>query len=348
MGGYAEVVSSMEYDLAIRIGVPPTRVVLNGPYKSEADLKKALVAGSIVNLDSYYEVALVEKIAQRAPKRNITVGLRCNFDIGTAQVSRFGFDVEGEELQCALERLTRLENCCVGGLHCHFTTPHRSLETYARRTTKMLELLALYFGDDRPKFLDLGGGFFGKMSPDIQRQFDVPVPTYAEYAAAIATQVARVFPDDAGPELILEPGIAITGDVMRFAAKIIDIKTVRSRTTALASGSVHNVKPTLHKKNLPMRVFSNSTDRRPRKARGTIDIVGYTCLEHDCLYEAYDGSIAVGDYLLFENVGAYVIVFKPPFIRPCPAIIAHNHSLTEFEVVKRWEQGSDVFSTYSF
>ena len=33
-GGFAEVVSEMEYDLAIKIGVNPQNIIVNGPYKN--------------------------------------------------------------------------------------------------------------------------------------------------------------------------------------------------------------------------------------------------------------------------------------------------------------------------
>ena len=46
LGGYAEVVSAMEYDVALRVGVDPGRIIFNGPYKSEHDLERALLAGS--------------------------------------------------------------------------------------------------------------------------------------------------------------------------------------------------------------------------------------------------------------------------------------------------------------
>ncbi len=348
MGGYAEVVSSMEYDLALRVGVLPQGIIFNGPYKCEVDIEKALLAGSIVNLDSSYEVALVEAIAQRSPEHTMTVGLRCNFDIGTEKVSRFGFDVEGEKFKSAFEALGRLKNCRVGGLHCHFSTQHRSVESFALRTRRMLELSAFYFKDNCPQFIDLGGGFLGKMHPHLQEQFSFPVPAYQEYAAAIATQVAKAFPDDSGPELILEPGIAITANIMQFVARVIDIKTVRSRTVALASGSIHNIKPTLHEKNLPMRVFSENTDQKLERTLGMVDIVGYTCMEHDCLYKGYEGPISVGDYVVFDSVGAYTIVMKPPFIHPCPVMLAYDSALREFEVIKRQEKDSDVFSTYIF
>jgi diaminopimelate decarboxylase len=346
MGGYAEVVSGMEYDLALRVGVPPQRIIFNGPYKREAEIAKALLEGSIVNLDSQYEVSIVDAIAQRAPERTITVGVRCNFDIGAESISRFGFDVEGKGLQTVFETLRRLENCRVGGLQCHFLTPQKSVESYARLARKMLELSALYFENDHPQFIDLGGGFFSRMSLDLRNQFSFHVPTYEEYAQAIAPQFADIFPDDSGPELILEPGIAITADVMKFVAKVIDIKQIRSRTIALVSGSVYNIKPTLNDKNLPIHVLSGAT--RSKRNNGPADIVGYTCMEHDCLYKGYEGPLATGDYVVFENVGAYTIVLKPPFILPCPAILAYDANSEEFELVKRQERFSDIFSSYVF
>jgi diaminopimelate decarboxylase len=337
----------MEYDLALKVGVMPQRIIFNGPYKSESDIEKALLAGSVVNLDSFYEVMIVEAIAQRMPECTINVGLRCNFDIGTENISRFGFDVEGAELKCAFEILSNIENCRINGLHCHFSTGHRSVESYALRTKKMLELSAFYFGGNHPRFVNLGGGYFSKMDLDYQKQFPFPIPTYQEYAVAIAGQFSEIFHNDSRPELIVEPGSALTANIMDFVAKVIDIKTVRSRTIALTSGSIHNIKPTLHNKNLPMQVINN-TELNSKEISETIDIVGYTCMEHDCLYRGYHGSISAGDYAIFNNVGAYTIVMKPPFIRPSPSIIAYDPATRKFEMIKRQETFTDVFSTYIF
>ena len=54
------------------------------------------------------------------------------------------------------------------------------------------------------------------------------------------------------------------------------------------------------------------------------------------------------DYVVFENVGAYTLVLKPPFIRPCPAVLAWDPESKAFEVIKRQEELSDVFTTYVF
>lgn len=346
LGGYAEVVSGMEYDLALRVGVAPSRIVFNGPGKPADVLERALVAGAVVNLDSLDEVRVVEAIARRRPATPLAVGLRCTFDIGTDEISRFGFDVEGGELVAALARLRRVPTCRIAGLHSHFSARDRSAASFARRTHRMLALAAKHFPGAPPPALDVGGGFFSEMGPELRRQFGIPVPTFADYAEAVAAPVARAYPGASGPELILEPGTALVADVLQFVARIVAVKRVRGRAIAVTSGSVYNVKPTLHARNLPLRLVR--ADGAGDGAREPVDIVGYTCMEHDCLYRAYPGPVAAGDYVVVDNVGAYTIVLKPPFIRPAPPVLARDAATGRIELVRRREEPSDVFSTYVF
>jgi diaminopimelate decarboxylase len=347
-GGYAEVVSRMEYDLAVRIGVAPEDIIFNGPYKPRAHIELALAAGAIVNLDSPYELDLVEAVGRLHPDKSLKVGIRCNFDLGTGHVSRFGFDADGADLAGAIRRLRRIENCSVIGLHCHFMTPGNRAEAYGLMARRMLDLAADHFAGNPPRFIDLGGGFFSQMAPDLKKQFEHPIPSFEEYAEAIAPKFAQTFPGDSGPELLLEPGIGLTADVMSFVARVMDIKTIRSRRVALVSGSMYNIKPTLHSRTLPISIVSRADDHVSRTPGSPVDIVGYTCMEHDVLYRCYTGALSVGDYAVFSNVGSYTTVLKPPFINPCPAMIAHDPETGECELVKRAETASDIFSTYTF
>ncbi len=345
LGGYAEVVSQMEYELAILIGVHPSRIIFNGPLKFPEDIEKAILAGSIVNLDALREVFIIKDLAEKFPDQKISVGLRCNFDIG-AGISRFGFDVGSGELEYAFNLLQSLENCFVEGLHCHFSTPQRSIESYTLRASKILSLSDLLFGDRLPKFLSLGGGFFGNMSEDLKKQFEWYIPSYQEYAQAIAPQFANHFNLGSCPELILEPGVAIVADVFKFACKVVGLKTVRSRQLALVTGSIHNVKPTLNNKNLSMKVYQANSSNGRNQQTGPVDLVGYTCMEHDCLYKDYPDAISVDDYVVFNNVGAYTIVFKPPFIRWNPAIVSYDSLSGKDELSRRRETSQDVLATY--
>lgn len=346
-GGYAEVVSQMEYELAIQFGVDPSKIIFNGPLKFPADIENAILAGSIVNLDCLREVSIIKNLTEKYPNHQIEVGLRCNFDIGSG-ISRFGFDVENGDLEYALNTINNLNNCSVVGLHCHFSTPQRSVESYTLRTNKILNLSHLLFRNYQPKFISLGGGFFGKMSEELQQQFDWHIPSYQEYAQAIAPQFANSFQSGYKPQLILEPGVAIVADVFKFACKVVTLKIVRSRQIALTTGSIHNVKPTLNNKNLSIKIYKNEGHNYEEKLSGLVDLVGYTCMEHDCLYKDYQGEIGIDDYIVFNNVGAYTIVFKPPFIRWHPPIISYDSSLEKDELIRRRETTQDVLATYIF
>ena len=50
----------------------------------------------------------------------------------------------------------------------------------------------------------------------------------------------------------------------------------------------------------------------------------------------------MNDYIMFENVGAYTIVFNPPFIKERPTILAYDNN--EMFVVRRKETFKQFFN----
>jgi diaminopimelate decarboxylase len=69
-------------------------------------------------------------------------------------------------------------------------------------------------------------------------------------------------------------------------------------------------------------------------------------MEHDCLGKIEGGEIGIGDYIVFDNIGAYTIVFKPPFISPNSPIVSYNSKANSYELSRRRETSEDVFATY--
>jgi diaminopimelate decarboxylase len=344
LGGYAEVVSGMEYGLALKLGVPAERIIFNGPYKPVADFEQALLNGSVINLDGVYEIAQLKALAARFPNITLRVGMRCNFEVGTPQRSRFGFAVDSEDFQLIVQALRNLPNCRVVGLHCHYLAPQRSAESYASIAQRMVDLALNEFADQKLAFIDLGGGFFSRMGLTLQQQFPHPIPTFSAYGQAIAEVFAAAFPMLDGPELILEPGLALVADAMQFVAKIIDTKRIGTRDIALVAGSHYDVKPTLSARNLPVAVVPAPTGQA---ATGVFDIVGTTCMEGDCLYSGYVGALKADDFVVFDNVGAYTTVLRPPFISPAPPILSVD-AVGACEIIRRREAGDDIFATYSW
>lgn len=341
-GGYAEVVSGMEYDLALTLKVPAERIIFNGPYKPVTDFERALLNGSIINLDGAYEVTQLQSLAMRYPDKKLKVGIRCNFDVGTPQRSRFGFDVDSPDFSALLQTLRDIPNCQIVGLHCHYLAPERSAANYARIAQQMVTLALTEFAEHPLAFIDLGGGFFSHMSAELQQQFPYPIPDFEAYGYAMASVFAHAFPHNNGPELILEPGLALVADAMQFVAKIIDIKQIDTRHIALVAGSQYDVKPTLSPRNLPIQIISAPTGH---STNNVFDLVGTTCMENDCLFRGYTGSLKANDFVIFNNVGAYTTVLRPPFINPAAAILAID-TTENCTVIRRKETTEDIFKTY--
>jgi hypothetical protein len=96
-----------------------------------------------------------------------------------------------------------------------------------------------------------------------------------------------------------------------------------------------------------MRVVCATDEPAAQPRESPVDVVGYTCMEHDCLYRGYRGALRPGDFVVFENVGAYTIVMQPPFIRPAPAILIWDGE-DSFALARRAERFDDLFGAFDF
>ena len=96
-------------------------------------------------------------------------------------------------------------------------------------------------------------------------------------------------------------------------------------------------------KKLPIKILKSLGKNKFDK----IDLMGYTCLEQDLMYEGYRGFLDKDDVLMFENVGGYSIVSKPQFIKPnCSMISLEENGQTK--EIMREETFEDVFSKFIF
>lgn len=335
LGGYAEVVSEMELELALRIGNEPSRIIWNGPIKNRKVMTEFLRSGGTVNIDSLEEAKFIREIALEEDVV-LNVGIRCNYDVGDDVVSRFGLDVDSDGFQEVLDIVTKTQNIHFKNYHCHFAK--RQIDFWPARAKGMIAILDKY--GVIPDRIDIGGGLYGKMPDSLKAQFSNDIPSYQDYANAVATIFAEYFAAKTEkPELLIEPGSALVGDCMKFAGTVKSIKNVRGKYFASVLGSQKNI--SMSGVNPPIEVVHMS-DRQDHY--DALDFVGFTCIEGDVLYRNYTGSVAVGDMVVFENCGSYSLVMKPPFILPNFPVV--DVSIGEIELVKRAENFDDVFHTF--
>lgn len=339
-GGYAEVVSDMEMEVAIRCGVHPSKIIWNGPIKKLNKVKELLLAGGTVNIDSYDELKQIEKIAEEFPKHCLNVGIRCNFDVGDGVISRFGFDTDAEQFNQSIEIIKNIRNLHLVNLQCHFAK--RNIEYWPARVDGMLDVVDKVYRmiGYVPDRVDFGGGLFGNMHPDLKEQFSYSIPSYVDYAKVVANKFALHFPDTK-IELLIEPGSALVGDCMKFVGRVKSIKRVQDKYFATVLGSQKNI--SMVSVNPPMEIIKSENTHVYYK---DIDIVGYTCIEGDVLFKKYRGELAVDDFVVFSNCGSYSVVMKPPFILPNFPIL--DISGNNVQIIKKQETFDDLFHTFLF
>lgn len=337
LGGYAEVVSHMEFALAKRVGVPFSKIVFNGPYKQPDAVKELLLGGGTVHVDSLEELPFIAALAKGNPDKRLNIGIRVNFPVGDGALSRFGFDVLGDDFLEMLQFAGKFPNVHLQTLHCHFAS--RALNTWKPRAAEMMKLIKSY--GLRPERIDLGGGMFGKMDDRLKRQFSGELPEYQDYAQAVGKVFREWLKGDYQPALMIEPGSALAGDCMDLVSKVKSVKTVQGHKIATVLASTHNLH--MGSKVPSMDVFGLVPDRPWDGA--IVHVAGYTCIESDYLLRDYQGSLAVGDYVVFRNIGSYSIVLKPPFILPDFPVLSVGEN-GAVQTVKRAETPEDVFQTY--
>lgn len=270
-------------------------------------------------------------------------GAPYQYGCGGDFVSRFGFEPGKADIEQAIYRAGMQKNIQLVGLHCHISRA-RGIEAWKRRTEIMLESVKRYF-QHTPEYISLGSGMFGKMSPELSQQFGLAIPTYKEYAEAVLRPISDYFSDsEFKPMILTEPGTTLVSNYIYFITKILHIKEIRGRMMATTDGSFENLGEICTLKKLPVRRIP--ANQSPQ-FYSSLDIMGYTCLEQDLMYEGLEGDMAPGDYLIFENVGGYSIVSKPQFINPNCAMYAVRGNQKPFPIM-RSETFEDVFSKFIF
>lgn len=340
LGGYAEVVSEMEYAHAKRLGVPGNRIIFNGPVKARWAFEEAALSGATLNLDSMNDLVMLKQVAEANSHKTIAVVIRTNFAIGEA-ISRFGIDVDGKEFEAAINVIEKTSNIYLKGLHCHF--PDRDLDSFKRRAYGMVELVRRVFGKKPPEVINIGGGFFSYMPESLRAKFNVSPVSFADYGQEVGEIFSTAFEGQSKPTLFLEPGTALVADTQVFYTRVISVKSVRGKHFATVAGSSFDISPTARSRSLPVTVVPASL----REDKVALDVVGFTCIEGDILTEGLVASLRPGDFLCYSNVGSYSVVMRPPFILPTNPIL-YDGGDGNLTLIKRRQRNEDVFRDFTF
>lgn len=335
-GLWAEVVSAEEYDLAIRIGFEPARVIYNGPVKDRRVFEKVLADGGLVNLDSSEEPEWLEEMVKKTegtPQR-ICVGLRVNVNFRTLvptevpadeEGSRFGYCEESGSLAEVIRRLRKLPGVEIAGLHLHSSTKSRSVTAYAAVAAFAVRLAEKYQLTDL-SYIDMGGGYYGGVSGK---------PDFRDYVPAIAGELKRLF-DPAHVALILEPGVSMVSSSFSFVTSVRDVKRIGEHVYVVTDGSRVNLNPQVTRRWYPHH-FVYKEGEKERKILPSQMICGATCMEYDRLFEEENApELKAGDRVIYDLAGGYTICLTPLFIHYFPAVLVQKEDGMVYTAREPW------------
>lgn len=335
-GSWAEVVSEFEYEKAIRLGVSPSRIIFNGPYKPETALEKAFRGGARIHIDHFDELSLAEKVAAKLGIKP-EVGLRINFSInGIPGWERFGFNLEGGQAWSAVKRLVGGEKLKLAGLHCHIGTFILDPAAYRQAAIKMTTLgnrLREELGLSM-KWIDFGGGFASTNT--LHSQYlpgDQVAPSFAQYIDAIVEGLKNLnYPTPELPTVFLETGRALIDEAGYLIATVHANKRLPDgRRALILDTGIHHLMTSLWYRHdiIPAQEYTGAPEP-------TV-IYGPLCMNLDIIRPLIlYPPVRTGDRLVIKNVGAYNVTQWMQFItlRPNVVMISRNG---QCDIIRRRE-----------
>ena len=281
------------------------------------------------------------KMKDEHPEKTFKVNMRVTARIDIGFVSRFGFEAGSQQMDRVVGLLKAQKNIKLVGLHMHVSRA-RYLSAWQQRIDQILDAADRYI-DGVPEFIDLGSGMFADMEEYLKEQFTIDVPTYDEYAEVVAGTMAKHYANlETKPLLVTEPGTTVVSRYMSLITTITGLKEISGRNIAVCDSDIHEAGETAMMMKVP---YTHYAVGEGESSKTPIDITGFTCLEQDILFKDFSEAVKVGDVIEFRNVGGYSVVYKPPFIQPCCAMVAIKED-GAIEEIKRKETYEDIFRTF--
>ncbi len=327
LGLGANVVSSGEWSIARRAGIPNGRVSLEGIGKSPADLRAVVRAAARAEpilwtaIESVEEAAQLAQLARAAIRRGgprLDVLLRYNpavepetlpeLAVGAGS-SKFG--LADDELGAAIEA----GGGAAGplnwrGIHLHVGSQLGAVDAWRDGVRRALAIVGL-LGGSLPAFdtLDVGGGF-----PVFD--IDAPAPGPERFALEVG-RLLEALPADRRPaRLAVEPGRFLVARAGFLVARVLHVRQRGGPMVVLDAGMTELIRPALYgashrvealssgRRDWPDQPGAGQPDGRTPELESTA-VEGPVCESTDSFGRHPLPPLVRGDLVVIRDAGAY-------------------------------------------
>ena len=309
-----DVASAGELAVALDAGADPAEVSFAGPGKRDIELRQAVAAGVLVNVESARELPVLAQAAQDLglPAR-VAVRVNPDFELKGSGMRMGGgpkqFGIDAEALVPVLQQISRL-GLDFEGFHLFAGSQNLRAESICEAQLKSYEL-ALRLAEAAPapvRFLNLGGGFGIPYFPGEQRLDLAPI---GANLAALCERAARELPQAA---LVIELGRYFVGEAGVYVTRVVDRKVSRGQVYLVTDGGLnHHLSASgnfgqVVRKNYPVTVGNKAGSAQ----REVASVVGPLCTPLDLLADRMELPLAeIGDLVVVFQSGAYGMSASP-------------------------------------
>jgi diaminopimelate decarboxylase len=319
-----DVASAGELKVALDAGADPAEISFAGPGKRDVELRQAVAAGVLVNVESERELPVLAAASQ-ALGRPARVAVRVNpdFELKGSGMKMGGgpkqFGIDTEQLPAVLRRIGAL-GLDFEGFHLFAGSQNLKAESICEAQQQSYEL-ALRLAADAPapvRFLNLGGGFGIPYFPGERPLELAPI---GDNLAQLVQRAASELPQ-AG--IVIELGRYLVGEAGVYVTRVVDRKVSRGQVYLVCDGGLnHHLSASgnfgqVVRKNYPVTIGNRHT----AEARESASVVGPLCTPLDLLADRMSLPVAqIGDLAVVFQSGAYGASASPQPFLGHPAVI---------------------------
>jgi diaminopimelate decarboxylase len=322
-----DVASAQEMGVALDTLLRSEQISFAGPGKTIAEIRQAVAAGVIVELESSLEARRVVDVGEVLGLRpQVAIRVNPDFKVKGSGMRMGGgpqqFGVDSEKVPALLADLAATD-VDVLGFHIFAGSQNLQAEILceAQRRTVDLVLQLAQHARQPVRYINLGGGFG---IPYFEKDQPLDLSAVGENLAKLVDGPLASELPEATP--LIELGRYIVGECGVYVTKIIDRKVSRGETYLVVDGGLHHQLAAsgnfgqVIRRNYPLVVGTRTDD----PAEAAFTVVGCLCTPLDLLGDKVVLPDArVDDLIVIFHAGAYGLTASPTAFlgHPVPAEI---------------------------
>ncbi|TVO59650.1 pyridoxal-dependent decarboxylase, exosortase A system-associated [Denitromonas halophila] len=318
-----DVASGGELTVALDSGMSPKDISFAGPGKRIEELRQAVAAGVLINVESPAELdALAGIAADTGWTPRIALRVNPDFELKSSGMRMGGgpkqFGIDAETIPEVIAR-AESQGLVIEGFHLFAGSQNLQAESIIEAQRKCFDLAGeLAKHASHPiRSLNLGGGLGIPYFPGNQRVDLAPI---GANLAQIAEEAKTRFPQ---AELCIELGRYLVGEAGLYVCRVLDRKLSRGQVFLVTDGGLHHHLSAsgnfgqVIRKNYPVAI-GNRMDATTLEAA---NVVGPLCTPLDILGDRMMLPPAqVGDLVVVYQSGAYGATASPQRFLGHPAV----------------------------